>query len=132
MASQPRRLLDQVRARAQARHYSRRTEDAYVSWIRRFILFHDRQHPRDLDARDVSTFLTHLATQRKVAASTQNQALEALLFLYGEVLKIRLEPLELVRARKALQRTRPEPERAFGRLAARATFRTNSSGGPRS
>ena len=101
MASQPPRLLDQVRARAQARHYSRRTEDAYVSWIRRFILFHNRQHPRDLDARHINAFLTHLATKRKVAASTQNQALGALLLLYREVLMIRLERLQLVRARRS-------------------------------
>ena len=79
---QPPRFLDQVRARARARHYSRRTEDTYVAWIRRFILFHGRRHPRDLNARDVSDFLTHLATDRHVAASTQNQALGALLFLY--------------------------------------------------
>ena len=59
MASQPPRLLDQVRARARARHYSRRTEDAYVAWIRRFIIFRGRQHPRDLNALDVSAFLTH-------------------------------------------------------------------------
>jgi integron integrase len=101
MASQPPRLLDQVRARAQARHYSRRTEDTYVSWIRRYIIFHDRQHPRDLDAFHVNAFLTHLATQRKVAASTQNQALGALLFLYREVLKKHLEPLEVIRARRS-------------------------------
>jgi integron integrase len=100
MSSQPPRLLDQVRARARARHYSRRTEDAYAAWIRRFIIFHGRQHPRDLNALDVSAFLTHLATERHVAASTQNQALAALLFLYRQILQIRLEPLDLVRARK--------------------------------
>ena len=100
MASQPPRLLDRARARARARHYSRRTEDAYVAWIRRFIIFHGRQHPTDLNALDVSAFLTHLATERHVAASTQNQALAALLFLYQQVLQIRLEPLDLVCARK--------------------------------
>jgi integron integrase len=100
MATQPPRLLDQVRARVRTRHYSRRTEQAYVAWIRKFILFHRCQHPRDLDARDVSAFLTHLATERHVAASTQNQALSAILFLYRQVLKIQLEPIDLVRARQ--------------------------------
>jgi integron integrase len=100
MPVKPPRLLDQVRARAQARHYSRRTENTYVAWIRRFILFHNKQHPKDLGASEISAFLTYLATKRKVAASTQNQALGALLFLYREVLRIQLEPLELVRARR--------------------------------
>ena len=63
MALQAPRLLDQVRARARTRHYSRRTEEAYVAWIRRFILFHGRQHPRDLNACDVSAFLSHLVTE---------------------------------------------------------------------
>ena len=80
------RLLDQVRARARYRHFSVRTESAYVGWIKRFILFHDKRHPRDLGTRDVEAFLTHLAVTRKVSASTQNQALSGLLFLYREVL----------------------------------------------
>lgn len=79
-------MLDQVRARARYRHFSVRTEEAYVGWIRRFILFHEKQHPRDMGARDVEAFLTHLAVTRNVAASTQNQALSALLFLYRDVL----------------------------------------------
>jgi integron integrase len=80
------RLLDQVRAAIRSRHYSRRTEDAYVHWIRRFIVFHGRRHPRELGAADISAFITWLAVDRHVAGSTQNQALSGVLFLYKEVL----------------------------------------------
>jgi integron integrase len=80
------RLLDRVRMAIRMRHYSPRTEEAYVEWIRRFILFHRKRHPETMAADEVSQFLNHLVTERKVAASTQNQALCALLFLYGEVL----------------------------------------------
>jgi len=83
---QPPRLLDQVRHKVRVKHYSIRTEDAYVGWIRRFILFHHKRHPREMGEKEISAFLTHLAVEGKVAASTQNQALCALLFLYGEVL----------------------------------------------
>jgi integron integrase len=79
--------MEQVRAQFRARHYSRRTEDAYVHWIRRFIVFHRRRHPRDLGAQEISAFLTALAVDHHVAASTQNQALSSLLFLYREVLQ---------------------------------------------
>ena len=93
------RLLDRVRDAIRVRHYSRRTEIAYVGWIRRFILFHGKRHPREMGAGDVTRFLSALATDRNVSASTQNQALAALLFLYGEVLEIRLPWLnEIVRA----------------------------------
>lgn len=81
------KLLAQVRTTIRVRHYSRRTEQAYLWWIRRFIDFHDRRHPIELGSAEVSAFLTHLATNRRVSASTQNQALSALLFLYGEVLR---------------------------------------------
>ena len=80
------KLLDQVRAEARLRHLSARTEEAYVSWIRRFILFHDKHHPAAMGGAEVTAFLTHLATHARVAASTQNQALSGLLFLYREVL----------------------------------------------
>src|SRR5438552_565931 len=76
------RLLDRVRKRIRTRHYSRRTEKAYVGWIRRYILFHGRQHPREMGAEELSRFLSSLAVDAKVSASTQNQALAALLFLY--------------------------------------------------
>jgi integrase len=85
MAAPP-KLLDRVRAAIRARHYSRRTEEAYVHWIRRYIVFHGKRHPTDLGAADISAFLTDLAVARHVAASPQNQALSALLFLYREVL----------------------------------------------
>jgi len=95
------RLLDQVRAELRLRHYSARTEESYVHWIRRFILFHGKQHPLTLGSRHVATFLTHLATQDEVAAATQNQALNALMFLYGQVLDRDLEALgSFVRAHK--------------------------------
>ena len=86
MASAP-KLLDRVRAEVRLRHYSRRTEEAYVHWIRRYIVFHGKRHPRDLSAMDVTAFLTWLAVEKGVAASTQNQAFSALLFLYKDVLK---------------------------------------------
>jgi len=81
-APQPPRLLDRVRTAIRTRHFSRRTEKAYVGWIRRFILFHDKRHPAEMRAPEVALFLSSLATQARVAASTQNQALSALLFLY--------------------------------------------------
>jgi integron integrase len=80
------RLLDQVRDAVRRRHYSYRTEEAYVQWIKRFIYFAGKQHPKDVGAAEVTAFLNHLAVQRDVAAATQNQALSALLFLYREVL----------------------------------------------
>ena len=82
----PPKLLDQVRERLRLKHYSIRTEAQYVQWIRRYILFHGKRHPRDMGASEVEAFLTHLAVEGNVAASTQNQALSALLFLYREVL----------------------------------------------
>ena len=84
------RLLDQVRERIRYLHYSLSTEKVYLYWIRFFIRWHGLKHPRDMGARQVEAFLTMLATQRKVSASTHNQALSALLFLYREVLNIEL------------------------------------------
>jgi|SRR5690625_842888 len=88
------RLLDRVREQIRLRHYSMRTEHAYVQWIRRFILFHGKRHPREMSAPEVEAFLSHLAVQRNVAASTQNQALSAILFLYRDVLNIELPWLQ--------------------------------------
>jgi integron integrase len=82
----PPRLLDAVRAALALRHRSPRTQEAYVAWVRRFVIFSGRRHPRDLGPGDVRDFLTALATRRRVSASTQNQALAALLFLYRDVL----------------------------------------------
>jgi integron integrase len=95
------RLLDHVREAARVRHFSRRTESAYVGWIRRFIFFHGKRHPAELGAPEVTQFLTALAVQGRVAASTQNQALSALLFLYRDVLGHDLPWLdEVVRAKR--------------------------------
>ena len=94
------RLLDRVRAAIRLRHYSLRTEDAYVGWIRRYIHYHEIRHPDEMGSLEVVEFLSNLAVQGKVAASTQNQALAALLFLYREVLDRELEGLgNAVRAR---------------------------------
>jgi integron integrase len=97
----PKKLLDQVRDALRLKHYSYRTEQSYVDWIKRFVLFHKKRHPKDMGAAEVQAFLTHLAVERKVAASTQNQALSALLFLYREVLHVELPDLtNTVRAHK--------------------------------
>lgn len=96
------RLLAQVRVRIRFKHYSLRTEQAYVDWIKRFIRFHGNRHPSELSAGDVEQFLTHLASDLNVAASTQNQAQSALLFLYREVLALELPRLDgVVRAKTA-------------------------------
>jgi integrase len=97
----PPRLLDRVRITLRARHGSRRTEKAYVGWIRRYILFHDKRHPVEMGAAEVTQFLSWLAVEKNVAASTQNQALSALLFLYRSVLEIDLPWLnDVVRAKR--------------------------------
>jgi integron integrase len=95
------RLLDQVRAAIRLRHYSIRTEEAYIQWIRRYILFHNKRHPKDMGAPEINAFLSHLAIKDRVAASTQNQALCAILFLYKQVLDQDPGRLEgVVRAKK--------------------------------
>ncbi|HVS31786.1 MAG TPA: integron integrase [Thermoanaerobaculia bacterium] len=101
MAAEPPKLLDRVRAAVRARHYSPRTEETYVLWIRRFILFHGKRHPSAMGAVEVNAFLSSLATEKHVAAATQNQALSALIFLYRVVLDDPLPWLhELVRAQR--------------------------------
>jgi integron integrase len=90
------RLLDRVRLAVRVRHYSRRTEEAYVTWVRRYILFHRKRHPSELGAADVAAFLSSLATTGRVSASTQNQALSALTFLYRVVLGVDLGTLPSV------------------------------------
>lgn len=98
---QPPKLLDRVRVAIRTRHYSIRTEDAYVCWIRRFIFFHRKKHPSAMGSEEVNTFLSDLAVNGRVSASTQGQALSALLFLYRHVLDEELPWLaEIVRARK--------------------------------
>jgi integron integrase len=99
---EPPRLLDRVRAAVRTRHYSRRTEEAYVGWSKRFILFHRKRHPAAMGADEVNAFLSHLAVEGNVSASTQAQALSALVFLYRHVLD---DPLpwidDIVRARRS-------------------------------
>ena len=97
-------MLDQVRDAIRTKHYSFRTEKAYVGWIRRFIVFNGTRHPAELGAVEVARYLQHLAVRGRVAASTQNQAFSALIFLYGEVLHRKLEGLETVVRAKRPQR----------------------------
>lgn len=118
-SSKPPRLLDQVRDCLRARHYSLRTEQTYVHWIKRFILFHGKRHPRDVGAPEVEAFLSHLAVEKNVAANTQNLALSALLFLYRDVLGVELPWLDNVTRAKKPQRLPTVLTRAeIGRLMA--------------
>ena len=101
MNTTPPRLLDRARDVLRRKHYSLRTEEAYLGWIKRFVLFHDKRHPQEMGLPEVEAFLTYLAVHQNVAASTQNQALSALLFLYAEVLQQPLEgPIQTVRAKQ--------------------------------
>jgi integron integrase len=102
METPPKKLLDQVREAIRVKHYSYRTEECYVYWIRRFILFHNKRHPREMGKAEIETFLGYLAMEEQVAASTQNQAFSALLFLYRYVLDQPLEePLDALRAKRS-------------------------------
>jgi integron integrase len=95
------KLLDQVRDKLRVKHYAIRTEQSYVDWIKRYIWFHGKRHPKDMGAQEVEAFLSHLAVAGKVSASTQNQAKSAILFLYREVLEIQLPWLDNVTQAKA-------------------------------
>ncbi|KAF0106959.1 MAG: putative transposase [Anaerolineaceae bacterium] len=96
------KLLDQVSDVLRVKHYSYRTEQTYVDWIRRFILFHNKRHPREMGETEVQAFITYLATARNLSASSQNQALSAILFLYRHILQRELAlPPEIIRAKKA-------------------------------
>lgn len=81
-------LMEQARNTLRVHHYSLRTEHVYLHWIKRFILYHNKRHPRDMGEKEISDFLTYLAVRKHVAASTRNQALSALLFLYKRVLML--------------------------------------------
>jgi len=94
------KLLDQLSDALRTKHYSYRTEETYIDWVRRFILFHNKQHPEIMGAAEIRAFLAHLATDRNVAASTQNQALSAILFLYREVLHKEIETILLTDAKR--------------------------------
>lgn len=98
------KLLEQVRDCIRFKHYSIRTEEAYVHWCKRFILFHQKRHPSEMGAPDIERFLTHLAVNGKVSASTQNQAKSAILFLYKEVLKLELPWMDNIVNAKVPQR----------------------------
>ena len=116
------KLLDRVRAAARLRHLSLRTEEAYSDWTRRFILFHRKRHPAEMGAEQIRQFLTHLASEGRVSASTQNQALCALLFLYREVLQVDLPYVEGIERAKRPARvpvvfTRQEVRRLLAQLA---------------
>jgi integron integrase len=102
MSNQPRKLLDVVRESIRLKHYSPRTGETYLHWIRRFVLFHHKRHPREMGAAEIEAFLTYLAVDQHVAASTQNQALSAILFLYRYVLQQELDRgIDAVRARES-------------------------------
>jgi len=129
MEPTPKKLLDQacaelvecIRDAIRLKHYSIRTEQSYVNWIKRYIFFHNVRHPDEMSAAEVEAFLTHLAVNEKVAASTQNQALSALLFLYREVLKKDLGLIDALRAKKTRRLptvlTKEEVHRVLGELS---------------
>jgi len=95
------RLLDQVQRALRVRHYSLRTEESYTQWVKRFILFHNKRHPLEMGKPEVEAFLSYLATDKNVAASTQNQALSAILFLYKQVLNIEIDWIDnVIRAKR--------------------------------
>ncbi len=123
-AGQP-RLLDRMRVVLRSKRYSLRTEETYVSWVRRFILFHNKRHPRAMGAEEITAFLEYLAVERQVASSTQNQALNAINFLYRYVLQDELPELnEFLRAKRPKKIpvvfTRPEINRLLERMDGRA------------
>jgi integron integrase len=102
MVERPKKILDQLRDVLRLKHYSYRTEQTYLDWAYRFIVFHNKRHPKDMGAPEVEAFLTYLAVQKKVAASTQNQALSALMFLYRHVLHRDLgDQIDAVRAKSS-------------------------------
>lgn len=122
IGSEPPKLLEQVRGRIRLKHYSIRTEQAYLDWIKRFILHFDKRHPNEMGAVEVEVFLTYLAMERNVSASTQNQAKSALLFLYKEVLGVALPWLDNVEQAKTPKRlpvvlTKSEVQAVLGRLS---------------
>lgn len=118
------RLSDQVRDALRRRHYSYRTEQVYLYWIRHYIFFHKKRHPREMAEPEVAAFLTHLAVNRRVAASTQNQALNAILFLYKQVLGRNIGLIQgVVRAKRPerlpVVMTPGEVQAVLGRLSGR-------------
>src|SRR5512142_2924413 len=94
------KLLDQARDILRTKHYSYRTEETYIDWMRRYILYHHKRHPSEMGSDEIQAFITHLATHRDTAASTQNQALSAILFLYREVLHKDIGQVQLSSAKR--------------------------------
>jgi integron integrase len=101
------KLLDQYRDALRVRHYSYRTEETYTSWVRQYILYHGKRHPREMGVKEINAFVTHLVNHRNIAASTQNQALSAILFLYRNVLEIELDETGLIPIRPAKPKRLP-------------------------
>jgi site-specific recombinase XerD len=121
VASSP-KLLDRVRWHLRVKHYSIRTEQAYVDWIRRYILFHRKRHPNEMGEKEITEFLSHLAVEKNVAASTQNQAFSALLFLYQQILERKLDFIDNVQrvtrpAKLPVVLTRPARRAPFSRTS---------------
>ncbi|NWG08618.1 MAG: integron integrase [Chloroflexi bacterium] len=115
------KLLDQLSDAIRLKHYSYRTEQTYKEWVKRYILFHGKRHPRELGVENIQAYLSHLAVEKNVSASTQNQALSAILFLYRHVLHIDIEfPTDIVRAEKSKTLptvlTHPEAIAVIGRM----------------
>ena len=107
MGIPPVRLLDKVRQCIRLKGYSIRTEKSYVSWIKRFILFHDKRHPQDMGNPEIEAFLSHLVINRNVASSTQNQAFNAILFLYDHALDADMPEISMHYGPKSLYVCRP-------------------------
>jgi integron integrase len=104
MSQTPVKLLDQVRSKIRLKGYSIRTEKSYAEWIRRFILFHNKRHPKEMGKAEIESFLSHLVVQRNVASSTQNQAFNAILFLYDQVLEVSMpENIQSIRSKKPVR-----------------------------
>ena len=102
MEKPPKKLLEQVKNIIRLKHYSYKTEKSYLNWIKRYILFHNKRHPKEMAAKEIEEFLTNLAIKENVAASTQNQALNAILFLYKQVLQQELDlQVDSVRAKRS-------------------------------
>ena len=111
MNKKPVKLLDLVRQKIRLKHYSIRTEEAYVSWIKRYIFFHGKKHPEKMGGPEIEAFLTDLAVRGKVAASTQNQALNALIFFYKQVLNVEIsEEINAFRAKRPQRRPTAIPD----------------------
>ena len=91
----PKKLLDQYREHIRLKQYSPRTEKTYIDWVRQYILFHNKRHPKEMGAPEIKQFITHLVVDRKASASTQNQVISAILFLYRNVLHLELDQTDL-------------------------------------